>query len=325
MRDYQEIKTLLENSPLQDRVKRTALDIFRKIAEAESRIHNVSVDKVHFHEVGGVDAIVDVCGAALGMEYLKIDKVFASRLPLGQGLTKSMHGVIPVPAPATLEILKNIPTYGSGIPFELVTPTGAGIIATLAVGFGKMPEMTLEKSGYGSGQRVLESRPNLLRIILGQPDKSLFIMTEHCLEDDIVVMETNIDDMNLEWFGYLMEKVQNAGALDVCWHPVQMKKNRPGIMVQILCREEQKGGIAKILLKETTTIGIRFYEARRYMLKRENILLKTSYGETWMKKIIGLDGQTRLAPEYEACRKIALERNIPIQDVYNNLLKETAE
>jgi hypothetical protein len=236
-----------------------------------------------------------------------------------------MHGIIPVPAPATLEILRNIPTYGSGIPFELVTPTGAGIIATLASGFGEMPEMIVDRSGYGSGQRVLESRPNLLRIILGKPEKSLSVMTGHCQEEDIVVMEANIDDMNPEWFGYLMEQVQNTGALDVCWHPVQMKKNRPGIMVQILCRKEQKVRMAEILLRETTTIGVRCHEAHRYLLKRENVQVKTSYGEISMKKIIHLDGRTRLAPEYETCRKIALEKAIPIQDVYNTLLRETAE
>ena len=307
-------------------MKQTALNIFQKIAEAESLIHNAPIDKVHFHEVGGVDAIVDVCGAALGMEYLKIEQVVASKLPLGSGLTRSMHGVIPIPAPATLEILKHVPTYGSGIPFELVTPTGAGIIATLAGRFGKMPEMTIEKTGYGSGQRILESQPNLLRIILGslEPAGSTR-MDENCLEDDIVILETNIDDMNPEWFGFLMEQAQSAGALDVSWHPIQMKKNRPGTLVQILCHAEQKTKMVEILLRETTSIGIRCYEAHRYMLKRETVILKTSYGDIQMKKITGLDGRTRLAPEYDVCRKIALEKNIPIKRVYHTLLKEAVD
>ncbi|MBA3030701.1 MAG: nickel pincer cofactor biosynthesis protein LarC [Desulfobacteraceae bacterium] len=326
IRDYHQIKTLIEKSPLSDRVKQTALNIFQKIAEAESLIHNAPIDKVHFHEVGGVDAIVDVCGAALGMEYLKIEQVVASKLPLGSGLTRSMHGVIPIPAPATLEILKHVPTYGSGIPFELVTPTGAGIIATLAGRFGKMPEMRIEKTGYGSGQRILESQPNLLRIILGslEPAGSTR-MDENCLEDDIVILETNIDDMNPEWFGFLMEQAQSAGALDVSWHPIQMKKNRPGTLVQMLCHAEQKTKMVEILLRETTSIGIRCYEAHRYMLKRETVILKTSYGDIQMKKITGLDGRTRLAPEYDVCRKIALEKNIPIKRVYDTLLKEAVD
>ena len=321
-RDYHQIKTLIEASPFEDNVKNTGLAIFQKIAEAEARIHNSPVERVHFHEVGGVDAIVDVIGTALGMAWLKIDAVSASRLPLGYGLTRSMHGIIPIPAPATLEILKNIPTYGSDVPFELVTPTGAGIVATLSRSFGTMPEMTVERTGYGSGQRILESRPNLLRIVLGHSPEDSVQAGANCLEDDVVVIETNIDDMNPEIFGYLMERLLQAGALDVCWFPVYMKKNRPGTMVQILCRKAEKKAIGEILFTETTSIGIRYHDAHRTILKREISQFESSYGMIRVKKVIEINGTTRLVPEYDECRKIAVQKNIPMRAVYERLLKE---
>ena len=209
-RDYHQIKTIIENCPFSDAVKELGLSIFDKIAEAEAHIHNSTKERVHFHEVGGVDAIVDVMGTALGVEYLKIDNVSASKIPLGQGLTKSMHGIIPVPAPATLEILKNVPTYGSGIPFEMVTPTGAAIIATLAESFGPMPEMRMNRIGYGSGQRILESQPNLLRVITGELEKDLPGQKKKSQKDTITIIETTIDDMNPEIFGYVMERLQQG-------------------------------------------------------------------------------------------------------------------
>ena len=321
-RDYQQIKNLIEECPFSDKVKKISLDIFDKIAEAEAHIHNSSKDHVHFHEVGGVDAIVDVMGTVLGMEYLKIDKIVASKIPMGQGLTKSMHGVIPVPAPATVEILKNVPTYGTDIPFELVTPTGAAIIASLADSFGPMPGMITKKVGYGSGQRVLESQPNLLRVITGNLDKDLPDQKKNCLKDTITIIETTIDDMNPEIFGYLMEQLQQAGALDVYWFPVYMKKNRPGTMVQVLSYDETKQALSEILLTETTSIGLRCYDANRYLLKREIVTLETSFGEIQAKQITGLDGKKRIVPEYEVCREIAMEKGIPIKAVYdviNNL------
>ena len=320
-RDYHQIKELIENCPFSDNVKNLGLRIFDKIATAEAHIHNSSKEHVHFHEVGGLDAIVDVMGTALGIEFLKIDSVMASKIPLGQGLTKSMHGVIPVPAPATLEILKNVPTYGSGIPFEIVTPTGAAIITTLAESFGPMPEMMMGGIGYGSGQRVLESQPNLLRVVTGNPEKVLPGQKKNCQQDIITIIETSIDDMNPEIYGYLMERLQQAGALDVYWVPVYMKKNRPGTLVQVLCHPGNLEILSDIILSETTSIGLRYYDAGRYMLKRELIECDTPFGKVTVKQITGLDGSVRIVPEYEECRKIAQAKGLSIKGVYDAIDK----
>jgi pyridinium-3,5-bisthiocarboxylic acid mononucleotide nickel chelatase len=319
-RDYLEIRTLIENCPFSNRVKHVSLDILERIAVAEAQIHGSPKDRVHFHEVGGVDAIVDIVGTALCIEYLKIDQVAASNIPNGCGFTKSMHGTIPIPAPATISILKGIPTYGTGIPYELVTPTGAAIIAALARSFGPMPEMITEKIGYGSGQRILESQPNLLRVVLGKEREHLQDRHPNILEDDIVVIETNIDDMNPEWFGHVMERLQKAGALDICWLPVHMKKNRPGTMAQILCRKQQKTAVVRILLTETTSLGVRTYDAHRYMLERKAVRISTTYGEMSAKQVKDVDGILRVVPEYDECKKIADEQNVAIRDVYDTVL-----
>ena len=321
-RDYIQIKSLIEESRLKSTVKETSLKILDLIADAESKIHGSPKEKVHFHEVGGVDAIVDIVGTALGMDYLNIDKVVASKIPLGTGFTKSMHGIIPVPSPATLSILQGVPTYGSGIESELVTPTGAAIIRALAHAYKPMPEMLVEKIGYGSGTRIFESQPNLLRVAIGKPVEERPVISNNLIEDDVVVVETNIDDMNPEIFGFLMDKLLAAGALDVCWVPAQMKKCRPGTLVQVLCHENIKDDIIKTVLTETTSLGVRVGLAHRYMLKREIIEIETSFGKINVKRITGLDGRTHMVPEYEVCRKIALDHNLPIKVVYTNLLYE---
>ncbi len=318
-RDYLEIRTLIEKSPFSNQVKQMSLDILERIAKAESQVHDCPKDRVHFHEVGGVDAIVDIVGTALCIEYLKIDQVVASKIPNGCGFTKSMHGTIPIPAPATLSILKGIPTYGTGIPVELVTPTGAAIIAALARSFGPMPEMIPEQIGYGAGQRILKSQPNLLRVVLGTAREHSGQHT-NLIEEDIVVIETNIDDMNAEWFGFLMERLQTAGVLDICWIPVYMKKNRPGTMVQILCHKSRKDTVIKILLTETTSLGVRTYEAHRYMLDRKAIQIDTIYGKMMAKEVKGIDGSLRIVPEYEDCKRVANEQNIAIRDVYDAVM-----
>jgi pyridinium-3,5-bisthiocarboxylic acid mononucleotide nickel chelatase len=319
-RDYSEIKGLIETGVLSDQVKRLSLNIFERIAVAESQIHNSPKDHVHFHEVGGVDAIVDIVGTALCVEYLNIDRVVSSKIPNGSGFADSMHGIIPIPAPATLAILQDVPIYGTNISFELTTPTGAAIIKALAGTFGAMPAMTVEKVGYGSGQRELESQPNLLRVVLG---KELAEKEKYpgLLEDDIVVIETNIDDMNPEWFGFLMEQLQSKGALDVCYIPVQMKKNRPGTLVQVLCSNQCKQAMIKTLLTETTSLGVRTYRAHRYLLEREVFIIATPYGNVQAKRIKGPEGSFRVVPEYEACKKIAMEKKIPIRSVYDMAAK----
>ncbi len=316
-RYYADIRSLIEKSPLPTNVKKTSLDIFKKIAVAEAAIHDCPIEKVHFHEVGGIDAIVDIVGTALCVDYLKLEKIFASRIPLGRGFVECSHGTLPVPAPATLKILKGVPVYGTEIPHELVTPTGAAIVVTLAESFGRMPDMIVEKSGYGAGKRDLESIPNLLRIITG-------IAVDHQTgrqQDSIVMVETCIDDMNPEVFSFLMERLFAEGALDVYWIPVFMKKNRPGTMVQVLCCKDQKNAVIACILSETTSSGVRFYDVKRCILEREKITIDTVYGSLQAKLVVSPDGSERVVPEYEVCKKIALENNIPIRIVYDSIIK----
>ena len=314
--NYAEIVTLITSSSLSQNTKAISLEIFERLANAEAGIHGCPLEKVHFHEVGGIDAIVDIAGTALCVEYLGVKKITASRIPLGTGFVSCRHGILPVPAPATLAILKNIPVYGSGIPYELVTPTGAAIIAVLAESFGGMPDMIIQKTGYGAGKHEIESRPNLLRIITGTLPGNK--------NERVVVVETCIDDMNPEVFGFMMDRLFEDGALDVYWIPVFMKKNRPGTMVQVLCRENRKTAVIERILSESTSIGVRYYNVQRAVLARKQINVKTTYGTIQAKKIQQLDGSFRIVPEYEVCKKIALEKNIPIRIVYNTIAKEVA-
>ena len=324
-RDFKEIKSLLEASPLSNTVKSNSLDIFGKIALAEAGIHGCSPEEVHFHEIGGIDAIVDIVGTALCLEKLGINKISASKLPLGSGFVDCQHGKLPVPAPATLAILKDVPVYGTGAGSELVTPTGAAIIASLASSFGPLPEMSIKQIGYGAGQRELRDRPNLLRVITGKLPDSEIDLRGSLQTDQILILETCIDDMNPELFGYLMERIFEDGALDVYWIPVHMKKNRPGTMVQVLCKEDRKDIIIRRLLAETTSLGIRYYSAQRKLLARDQLSISTSFGEIRIKRIRDPEGNTRLIPEYEACKEIALQKNIPLRVVYDTIAKEVAE
>jgi len=313
-RNYSDIVSLIENSTLSDTVKDSSINIFDKIAEAEADIHKCQKENVHFHEVGAIDSIVDIVGAALCVDYLGIRKIIASEIPLGRGFVKCQHGTLPVPAPATIAILKGVPVYGTDIMQELVTPTGAAIIKTLAKEFGTIPDMVIEKTGYGAGKDVNQSIPNVLRILIGSE--------RNTLKDTVDIVETSIDDMNPEVFGYLMERLFDDGALDVCWIPLFMKKNRPGTMIQVICTKDKKDQIIHRILSETSTLGVRYYSAQRYMLKRDHIEIETSYGVIPIKRIKGTDGSFRLVPEYEVCKKIAFEKKIPIKVVYEKILKE---
>jgi len=319
-RNFADIRQIIESSPLPERVVETSLAVFRRIAEAEADIHNQEIEKVHFHEVGGIDAIVDIVGTALCIDYLGIDRVIASPVALGKGFTTCRHGVIPIPAPATLAILKGIPTYGTDVPKELTTPTGAGIVSTLASDFRELPPMKIDKIGYGAGQRELESRPNLLRIITGAA-----MASDVYQGDEIVVVETSIDDMNPEFFGYVMDRLFEDGALDVSWAPVYMKKNRPGTMIQVLCRQEVRDIIIDRLLVETTSIGVRFYEAKRRILSRDIRDIESSYGRIQVKCVTYPDGATRMVPEYEVCKALALERKLPIRVVYDTICRDICD
>ena len=323
-RNYSQIRALIENSPLTDRVKSTSLQIFQKLAEAEARIHSCPIEAVHFHEVGGVDAIVDIVGTALGFEYLAIKKIIASPIPLGNGFVTCSHGKLPVPVPATLGILKNVPVYGTTIPHELVTPTGAAIISALARGFEAMPDMVIKKIGYGAGQRDLADRPNLLRIILGNEPPTATGLSEGLLEDRIEIIEASIDDMNPELFGHLMDRLFEDGALDVCWIPIYMKKNRPATMLQVLCKHDRRDILIHRILSETTTLGVRYYGSRRRLLWRDQQEIKTSYGNITVKRVKDPQGNIRIIPEYEVCQKIARQLDIPLRIVYDTVARETA-
>lgn len=321
-RNYNSIISLLRESDLSQDIKDKSLNIFDRLATAEAGIHDCPKEKVHFHEVGGVDAIVDIVGTVLCVDYMGIESVVASKVPLGGGFVKSRHGTLPVPAPATLAILKGVPLYGTEIPFELVTPTGAAILVELSESFGKIPEMTVEKIGYGAGKRDLGSVPNLLRIVTGKeavhprkPQAGLEV-------DAIIVIETNIDDMNPEVLGYTMERLFDDGALDVCFFPVFMKKNRPGNMLQVLCHEKNRENLIRRILSETTSLGVRYYEAQRRMLAREKVFVTTSLGRIQVKRVRDSFGGVRIVPEYEICKKIARKNRIPILTVYEKIIKE---
>ena len=324
-RTYADIRKLIQNSRLPTRVKETALAVFDKVAAAEAKIHHELKDQIHFHEVGALDSIIDIVGTALCIDYLGIDKIFSSKIPLGKGFVSCRHGVLPVPAPAAVEILKHSPVYGSGIEQELVTPTGAAIIAALADGFGDLPAMKIEKIGYGAGQRDNTPTPNLLRIIKGVEYPESDAPHQGRLADPILVVETCIDDMNPEFYGHIMDRLFEDGALDVYWIPVFMKKNRPGTMVQVLCEPAKKQAIANRILTETTSIGVRFHEVHRQTLARKQTVVQTAYGEVRVKQITGPGDRMRLVPEYEECRKIARSHQVPIQDVYAEISKSASD
>ena len=324
-RNFADIRSLIENCPLSEMIRSTSLKIFKKLAASEAHIHNCSTEEVHFHEVGGIDAIVDIVGTAICLDYLGIKSIIASHIPLGKGFVTCSHGKLPVPAPATLDILKRVPVYGTDIPHELVTPTGAAIIVTLAEGFGPMPDMDMTGVGYGAGQRELEAGPNLLRIITGTGLETASGSPGEVPEDHIYILETCIDDMNPELFGYLMDRLFADGALDVYWIPVYMKKNRPGTLLQVLCHPDDKDNLIGRILSETTTLGVRYYESRRRLLWRDRFEVKTTYGDIPVKRVKDLQGNIRIVPEYEVCEKIARERNIPLRIVYDTITRETGD
>ena len=321
-RNYAAIRAVIEKSPLAENVKTTALAIFKKLAHAEAGIHGCLPEDVHFHEIGGVDAIVDVVGAALCADYLRITRCVASPIPTGSGFVNCRHGRLPVPAPATAAILKGVPVTGSEVAFELTTPTGAAIVTSLAQQFGPMPAMTLRGIGYGAGSRNLDPGPNLLRIIIGEPAAGDRSAPEGLLQDRIVVAEASIDDMNPELFGYVMESLFAAGALDVVWIPIHMKKNRPGTLLQVLCRHDLLEAIVDCILTETTSLGVRHYEAGRHLLARDIVTLETSFGRIPVKRIRSPQHRVRHVPEYEVCKRIAREQHLPLRDVYEAVLRE---
>lgn len=316
-RAFGQIKDLIENSPLPERVKTASLSIFERLAEAESKIHGCAREAVHFHEVGGIDAIVDIVGTCLGLAHLGVDAIAASALPMGGGFVSCAHGVLPVPAPAVLELLEGVPVYGCGLQEELVTPTGAAILVGSGAEFKPMPPLKVRRTGYGAGARQRSGPPNLLRIVLGDP----LDQAPAGAWEQLTLVESCIDDMNPEIFSYLMETLFADGALDVYWVPVQMKKNRPGILVNVLCAPEHREAVVQRILSETTSLGVRFHEVRRTALVRETVEVPSAFGPIQVKKVMGLKGGARLVPEYEVCRRIARERGLPLHRVYETILR----
>jgi uncharacterized protein (TIGR00299 family) protein len=322
-RNSQNIKQLILGSDFSKKVKDQSLTAFKKIAHAEAKIHSQNIENVHFHEVGAVDAIVDIVGTFLCIEYLNIDKIYSSKISLGSGFLECSHGILPVPAPATLAILMDVPIIPHDAKYELVTPTGAAIITTLTNDFGKIPEMIIKNVGYGAGKSTSNSKiPNLLRIITGQQEEN----EKHEEKDKnqaakeiIYIVETTTDDMSQEFSGYIFEKLFKIGALDVCHIPVQMKKNRPGTRLEVLCKEENLNNIINLIFKESTTTGIRYHKSNRIKLERKIITIKTIFGRISAKKIINIDKTETILPEYEELKKIAERNNIPLKKVYQQV------
>jgi uncharacterized protein (TIGR00299 family) protein len=302
----------IDSAKLAPRAAERARKIFTRLAEAEAEVHQQPIEQVHFHEVGAVDSIVDIVGAAIGFELLGIDEFACSAFDVGAGQAQTAHGLLPVPAPATAELLKGAPMFSSGIVKELVTPTGAAIATTLATRYAEIPKMTLKAIGYGAGSADLKEKANVLRLLIGES-----AVTEPAEYGDapVTVIETNIDDMSPQIYGYFVERALETGALDVFSCSAQMKKNRPGQLITILSEPHNVSRLIDLLFRETTTIGVRTHEVRRRTLARESVTVETPFGEVCMK-ISRMHGSVLNAtPEYEDCRRIATQKNIPLKDV----------
>lgn len=307
-RNLRQIEALIGRSQLTDAVQARAIRVFRRLAEAEARIHDTSPDRIHFHEVGALDAIVDIVGGAIALEWLKVDRVLCSPVELGSGVAHCEHGVLPVPTPATLELLKGIPVRLGAVPFEATTPTGAALLATFVDEFVGRPAFAVNRIGYGVGHRD-GSIPNVLRVCLGEQAAA-----EE--QSELWMLECNIDDMNPEYYDHVLGRLLAAGALDAWLTPVQMKKNRPGILLSVLCPPPLALYLSQLLFIETTTLGIRDYPVKRTALAREIVVVTTGYGKVAVK-VAYLHGRPlHSKPEYEDCKQLALEQGVPLHLVY---------
>lgn len=311
-RHLSDILKMIDAASLAPRAAENARKIFQRLGEAEAKVHNISIEKVHFHEVGAVDSIIDIVGAAIGFDILGIESFACSLLDTGSGRVKTEHGILPVPAPATAELLRGAPTFSSGIEKELVTPTGAAIATTLSSSYGEMPAMRVAAVGYGAGSADLAEQANVFRIFIGES-----IALEAATGPDalVSVIETNLDDMSPQIYGYFVERALAAGALDIFSTPVQMKKNRPGQLVTILCEISSRSRLIDLIFHETTTIGVRTYEVHRQTLNRETVPIETPLGAIRMK-VSRLNGTIlNAAPEYEDCQRIAAQKGVPLKQV----------
>jgi uncharacterized protein (TIGR00299 family) protein len=309
-RTLADIEEVLAQSELPEEVKKASSGVFRRLIGIEATIHGADQHHVHLHEVGATDAIVDVVGSLLGLSLLGVDEVYASSLPLGHGFVRCAHGLLPVPAPATLELLKGVPVTQLDVEGELVTPTGAAILTSVVERFGPFPRMTVEAIGYGAGKTEFEF-PNLLRVLIGSTPQPATRATEQ-----VVLLETNLDDMNPELFEHVMDALFAAGALDVFLQTFQGKKSRPGVLLSALCHPRQAQDLSTIIFAETTTLGIRQTTLERLCLDRETATVETPYGRVRIK-VARLDAETvNLSPEYEDCRRLALQTGRPLKEVY---------
>jgi hypothetical protein len=308
VRHLSDIRTIIESSFLSQAVKQKSIRIFERLAEAEAKVHGTTPDNVHFHEVGAVDAIVDIVGSIIGLELLGITEIISSPVNLGTGTIRSAHGTLPVPSPAASELLKGVPVYSSSIMFELTTPTGAAIISTMSSSFGPLPRMKIERIAYGAGNKDFPDQPNVLRLFLGGPMSAYE-------EDSSIVIETNIDDMNPQTYDYLIEKLMKQGAQDVYLTPIVMKKGRPAILLSVLTDKAKSEAILDTIFRETTSIGVRINEVGRKKLSREIRDVETIYGTVRVKVSRQGDETLTVTPEYEDCRKIAEEKQIPLKQV----------
>jgi hypothetical protein len=308
-RHLHHILAMIDRSRLTDRQKALAQRIFSRLAEAEAKVHGTTVEKVHFHEVGAVDSIADVVGAAVGWDLLGVDRIVASAIPTGAGKVKIAHGECSIPAPATAELLRGVPLAESSIPWELTTPTGAAILVSVADAFGPLPSMTIERIGCGAGQRDLDQQPNLLRLLVGTA-------ADAGAGEQVWVLETNLDDISGELIGYCTTRLFEAGALDVYTTAIQMKKNRPAVKLSVLCKPSDLETMEGILFTETTTLGIRRWPVGRHVLVRRAHVVQTSWGAVEGKVGWFSDGPPRFSPEFEACRRIAARQNVPLRAVY---------
>jgi pyridinium-3,5-bisthiocarboxylic acid mononucleotide nickel chelatase len=307
-RKLKDIESIVRQGHLPDEIIEQALQAFQKIAEAEAKIHGKSIQDIHFHEVGALDAVVDIVGTLLGVQALGIERFYCGFVATGTGIVKSAHGVLPVPAPATLEILGDFPLRPSGIEKEIVTPTGAALLRTLVCEPGRWPEgFQAESVGYGCGTRELPGQANVVRLVVGR--------TEQSEAHRVSVIETNIDDTSPEIFGYLMERLFEAGALDAYYTPIQGKKNRPAVLVTVLGHAGNEDQLAGVLLEETSSLGVRISRCSRTCVKRDKIQVQTRWGSVGVK-VAHFSDRTKASPEYEDCRRIARQQGIPLQDVY---------
>ncbi len=314
-RNLSDIEKIISKSGLNGSVKDRSIDIFSILAMAEAKVHNKKPSEVHFHEVGAVDSIVDIVGTAIGVDFLGVDEFSCSSVPTGSGFVKCAHGIMPVPAPATTILLEGVPLRNSEIEAELTTPTGAAIIKSFVEKFSSLPAMNILKTGYGAGTKEFKEIPNLLRLVLGETLKK-------DLTETVSVVETNIDDMNPEWTGFLVERLFDEGALDVAVIPAYMKKARPGSVLQVVCREKDCMKIREVIFTDSTTSGVRFYNVQRAVLERKDETVSTSFGKIRIKVFASTEGR-RFVPEYEECRKIALKEKLSLRDVYQEIIYQT--